>query len=322
MPEVHDPYAALRHGDYRLLLAGGVLASIGGEIQAVAVGWELYQRHRTRAAALGLAGLAQFLPVLLLALPAGQAADRYSRKLLFQAGARAWPPSHRWGWRPCRSWQGRVELIFCLPAAGGRRPGFSAPSRSSLLPQVVPPETLHNAVTWNSSGWQFANVAGPALGGGCWRWPAARRRPAYLLAALLPRPAWSCSPRPAPLAEPAAAGTAVAGLAARRRALRLADGAAAGGHHARPVRRAAGRRDGAAADLRQRHPASRRRRPGLAAGRPGPRRDGDGGVAGPPAAVATAGTVAAAGGGRASALATIVFGLSTAISGCRSPCWP
>src|SRR5437867_4163086 len=74
-----DPYAALRHRDYRHLLTGSVLASIATEAQAVAVGWELYQRTSS-ASALGLVGLVQFLPVLLLALPAGQVADRWSRK--------------------------------------------------------------------------------------------------------------------------------------------------------------------------------------------------------------------------------------------------
>src|SRR6516165_749889 len=84
MPGTHDPYGALRHRDYCFLLTGNVLGRIGAEMQAVAVGWELYQRTDS-AAALGFVGLAQFLPVLLLALPAGHAADRYSRKGLFLA---------------------------------------------------------------------------------------------------------------------------------------------------------------------------------------------------------------------------------------------
>src|SRR5262245_13646294 len=81
MHEAHDPYAALRHADYRYLLSGNLLASIGTEMQSVAVGWELYQRTDS-AAALGLVGLVQFLPVFVLSLPAGQAADRYSRRTL------------------------------------------------------------------------------------------------------------------------------------------------------------------------------------------------------------------------------------------------
>ncbi len=163
MSDAHDPYAALRYRDYRLLLAGGVLASIGSEIQAVAVGWELYIRSRS-AAYLGMAGLVQFLPVLLLALPAGQAADHYSRKVLFQL-AQCAAALASLGLAALSFWGWRAEWIFpCLLLAGVAR-AFSGPARSALLPQVIPPEVLGNAVTWNSSGWQIANVTGPALGG-------------------------------------------------------------------------------------------------------------------------------------------------------------
>ena len=127
MPEVHDPYAALRCRDYRLLLAGGVLASVGGEIEAVAVGWELYQRTHS-AAALGFAGLAQFLPVLLLALPAGQAADRYSRRLLFQL-AQGTAAVAALGLAALSFWQGPVELVYlCLLLAGVARASAPPPA--------------------------------------------------------------------------------------------------------------------------------------------------------------------------------------------------
>src|SRR5262249_38317198 len=142
--------------DYRLLLCGGVLASVASEVQAVAVGWELYRRTGS-AAMLGLAGLAQFLPVLLLTLPSGHLADRHSRKALFQTG-QATAAAASLGLAALSLWQGPVGLVFaCLLLAGVGR-AFTAPARSSLLPQVVPPEALGNAVTWNSSGWQFANV--------------------------------------------------------------------------------------------------------------------------------------------------------------------
>ena len=210
MPEAHDPYAALRCRDYRLLLAGGVLASVGGEIEAVAVGWELYQRTHS-AAALGFAGLAQFLPVLLLALPAGQAADRYSRRLLFQLAQATAAVACVGPGRPVVL--ARADSLWFISAWSWRASpaAFSAPARSSLLPQVVPPEALGNAVTWNSSGWQFANVAGPAVGGA--DRPHGRTGGAsYVLAALcalvvrraaLPRPAADGSP-PAPATAPLA----------------------------------------------------------------------------------------------------------------------
>ncbi len=159
----HDPYGALRHRDYRCFLGGCILASIGAEIQALAVGWELYQRTGS-AAALGLTGLAQFLPVLLLSLPAGQAADRFSRKRLLQA-AMAVMALASLGLAALSLLEGPVWLVYlCLLVSGCGR-AFGMPARASLLPLIVPLEDLPNAITWNSSGWQIANVSGPALGG-------------------------------------------------------------------------------------------------------------------------------------------------------------
>jgi MFS family permease len=163
MPGEHDPYAALRSPSYRFLLVGGVLASIGGEIQAVAVGWELYDRT-SDAAVLGYTGLAQFLPVLLLALPVGHAVDRYSRKLMFQ-GAQILMAASSVALALLSYHRGPIPLVFvCLVASGISR-SLGMPSRSALLAFVVPAEHLPNAVAWNSTGWQVANVTGPALGG-------------------------------------------------------------------------------------------------------------------------------------------------------------
>src|SRR4051812_18892750 len=77
-----DPYVVLRLRNYRRFLLAGILITIGGQIQSVAVGWELYERTNS-ATILGLVGLVQFLPVALLALPAGHAADRVKRKHQF-----------------------------------------------------------------------------------------------------------------------------------------------------------------------------------------------------------------------------------------------
>lgn len=75
----HDPYAAMRLRHYRLLTAGNVAAVVGGQMVAVALSWELYQRTDS-ATALGLVGLFQAIPLLLLSLHAGQVVDRRSRK--------------------------------------------------------------------------------------------------------------------------------------------------------------------------------------------------------------------------------------------------
>src|SRR5215470_11312782 len=126
MQEAHDPYAALRSRDYRRLLLGNMLASIAREMQSVAVGWELYERTNSKAA-LGLVGLVQFLPVLLLALPAGQAADRYSRKGLLVAAQGAMALSALA--LAVLSWlEGPVPLVYlCLLLSGCSR-AFNAPA--------------------------------------------------------------------------------------------------------------------------------------------------------------------------------------------------
>ncbi len=161
--EPHDPYGALRHRDYRRLLAGSILASFGTQMQSVAVGWELYERTDS-AEALGYVGLTLFLPVLLLSLPAGQIVDRHSRRgvLLVAQGLMALAALGL----AALSWlQGPLVLIYlCLFLVGVGR-AFSAPARWALVPMVVPPAQLSNAVTWNSSGWQIASVVGPTLGG-------------------------------------------------------------------------------------------------------------------------------------------------------------
>src|SRR4051794_38550764 len=77
--EGHDPYAALRSRDFRFYLIASVAATVGNEMQAVAVGWDLAKKT-DQPLAVGLVGLAQALPVLLLAVPAGQLADRVSRR--------------------------------------------------------------------------------------------------------------------------------------------------------------------------------------------------------------------------------------------------
>jgi MFS family permease len=180
MSEGHDPYAALRRPDFRRLLGGSVVASLGSEMQAVAIGWELYERTG-REVDLGFVGLAQFLPVLLLALPAGHAVDRYGRKEIL-VGSLCLMTLAMLGLFALSLVQGPLLLVYlCLVLIGIGR-AFNAPARWSLIPAVVLPETLNNAVTWNASAWQTASVAGPALGGLVIAW-AGRATPVYAISA-------------------------------------------------------------------------------------------------------------------------------------------
>jgi MFS family permease len=109
-------------------------------------------------------GLAQAIPVIVLALPAGQLADRYDRRsivracLLLSAVASvglAVVSLKDWG----------VGYMYALLSVGAVGQAIGWPARSSLLPQIVPADVFNNAVTWNSSFFQIALMAGPGAGG-------------------------------------------------------------------------------------------------------------------------------------------------------------
>jgi len=161
--EHHDPYTALRHRDFRLLLTGRFLTAFGNEMLSFAIGWELWLRTH-EAFALGMVGLVQVVPVILLSLPAGHIADQYNRKRivliteLFLAlcvlGL---------GWLSYT--EGPLILIYALLLGIGIARAFNDPASSTLLPQTVPPHLFSNAATWSTSTWHFASIAGPALAG-------------------------------------------------------------------------------------------------------------------------------------------------------------
>lgn len=129
----------------------------------VALGWELYERTHS-ALALGLVGLATALPVVILALPAGDLADRMDRKriliwaqvVFILAGLALAALSY---------WRGPVLLVYAVLLGRGAAQAFNNPARQALLPRLVPASVFGNAVTWASSGFQVAAVVGPGLGG-------------------------------------------------------------------------------------------------------------------------------------------------------------
>src|SRR5215203_3049229 len=77
----HDSRAAFRYRSFRLLLISSFVTVVAEQMLGVAIGWELYERTDS-AFALGMVGLVQVVPVVLLALPAGHAVDRYDRKII------------------------------------------------------------------------------------------------------------------------------------------------------------------------------------------------------------------------------------------------
>lgn len=158
-----DPYIAFRYRDFRLLFVGRLITSFGGQMLSFAIGWELWLRTRSTFA-LGMVGLVQVLPVILLSLPGGHMADQHNRKrivLIMQILLAAC--SLGLGFLSFTA--GPVTMIYlCLLGIGIAR-AFYDPAASTLLPQTVPPKVFTNAATWSSSAWQFASIVGPAVAG-------------------------------------------------------------------------------------------------------------------------------------------------------------
>jgi len=156
--------AAFLSRDFRLYQMARVMVIIGAEAQALAVAWQVYQITH-RALSLGYTGLALFLPGVLLILPSGHVADRsarrqvvlvcYSLQMLCTA-ALFW-----FAWHGLNS----VWPIYATLALIGTGRSFSGPASSALVPHLVPKEHFVNAVTWGSTIFQIANIAGPAIGG-------------------------------------------------------------------------------------------------------------------------------------------------------------
>ncbi|MDQ6695145.1 MAG: MFS transporter [Chloroflexota bacterium] len=159
----HDPFAALRFGDFRLLVVGSFIAVIAEQMLGVAVGWDLYLRTNSPLA-LGLVGLVEIVPVILLALPAGHIADRWNRKWIVVAAVGV-VAACTLGLGGLSAAAGPLLGIYGLLFGIGLARAFQSPAFSSLTAQVVPPESFGSAATWSSGAWQTASIIGPAAGG-------------------------------------------------------------------------------------------------------------------------------------------------------------
>jgi MFS family permease len=155
---------ALEVRDYRLWWLALLGMGISLQMMEVAIGWEVYAQHRS-ALDLGWIGLAEFVPLFVLALPAGQLADRVSRRLIF-AGSLLMGAGVGVG-LALISGAGVTSIIpyLALAVGSGTAMALGTPAARAMSPTLVPVELLQSAMTLRSIATQSAQVAGPAIGG-------------------------------------------------------------------------------------------------------------------------------------------------------------
>jgi MFS family permease len=154
---------ALQFPNFRLLLVSTFLTGFSQQMLTIAIGWELYNRTGS-ALALGGIGLAQVIPLIVLFLPAGYAADRFNRKYLL-AVTQFIATLSILGLAVLSFQQGSLLWIYACLVAFGAAESFSFPTGSAMVAQVLPDEAFENAITWRSSVSQLSWVLGPAAGG-------------------------------------------------------------------------------------------------------------------------------------------------------------
>jgi MFS family permease len=159
----HDPYQALRYRNFRLLLIGNLVASMGEQMFLVAIGWEIYERTNS-ALALGLVGLVQVVPAIFLSLPGGDLADRINRKTIMIIALFGLAAGSV-GLTALSLTRGPLVLIYGCLLLMGAAAAFYNPASIALVGQTVPENAYTSAATWDSSSWQLASVLGPGLGG-------------------------------------------------------------------------------------------------------------------------------------------------------------
>lgn len=157
-------YAAFRHSAFLRFWAARFLVTFSTQIVSVAVGWQVYDLTRDPFD-LGLVGIIQFLPSLLLVLITGAASDRFGRRLIMWIATGVETLcALALLFFTLRGLAG-VGPIFAVLAAFGVARAFFGPAAASLVANLVPKEDFPNAVAWNSSAWQTATIVGPVAGG-------------------------------------------------------------------------------------------------------------------------------------------------------------
>jgi MFS family permease len=157
-------FPALKHRDFRLLWLGQIISIAGSQMQNVAINRQIYQQTDS-AVMLGLVGLVRVVPIVIFSLFGGVVADTYNRRRIMMI-------TQSIGMLAATglalvTWFGVATpaIILALTGVTASSAAFDGPARQSLIPNLVPPEHLTNAISLNTMMFQAATVVGPALSG-------------------------------------------------------------------------------------------------------------------------------------------------------------
>lgn len=181
-------YEVLKIADYRNYLFSRVAVTFGVNVLGPTVGWQIYEITKDPFS-LGLIGLAEFLPFLVVTLIGGYIADIFDRRKIMITCISLYAVcafglyliTHRFP--QALNLYGTMPIYIIVGLTGLLR-GFVSPAQTAFAAQLVPPQLYANAATWNTMVWQLSSMGGPAVGGilcaaskSAW--------PSYILAAVL-----------------------------------------------------------------------------------------------------------------------------------------
>ncbi len=165
----HDPFAALRVKEFQFFILTRFFLTLAIQMQSVIVGWQIYEITKS-VLTLGLIGLAEAIPFIIVSLFSGHVADNFNRKriiilftsllvintcLLLNFSIHSETMIKSWGVKP----------VFIIIGLIGVIRGFLAAAFPSFMSQIVPREIYVSSSTWNSTVWHIASVIGPTIAG-------------------------------------------------------------------------------------------------------------------------------------------------------------
>lgn len=156
--------AAFTHPGFVLFQIARFLIVSAVEMQAVAVGWQVYEITK-RPLDLGYVGLAQFLPGILLFPISGHASDRFERSKVLSACYAGYSVCFALLLAITERGVPSIRSIYVVLVLIGIVRSFNSTASRSILPQLVPQQHFPNAVAWNASIFQAATILGPSFGG-------------------------------------------------------------------------------------------------------------------------------------------------------------